>query len=1301
MLDVVFNEDGTAVDVSQMGNEITQVGTPKIVKSDKWGMNVMCTASSTMGKQQNNCFTVTLTDQIWDALKDGHTLEIFCRPFWEGALNKSGWGAVLSFQQTGGNGLMIYDGEWYFEPHVGGSYVSMYGGTPIGQKWAHVVGVWNKDESKCEFYVNGQLVASTDAAGELGYPNANFPFIGIGGDLSTAGHVEAGFPGDIAIARIYDKPLTESEVTALYTEIQNRNTGAEDHQEECKYPNLRYDEDGTVLIATGEELNSYALLTKESPATSARLENDIDYTQFNENISYYGSNAFRGIFDGNGHTVTVNFDFSGVETTGFIADAINGAVVKDLTIEGNVVADQRWCGILFGENYGATAQNITIRANLHSNYAGACYNGVLSGWDEKTCTYENILIESTISGSDATYMGALIGDVAGTTYLKNVLVVSNANVGDLEQNSPLVAKPRSGTNFENVYYVNQGDMTLSASGATELDIEDVANGAACFKLNKGQIINPTFYQNVKEDPMPTLDPSRGVVVKAGEQYITATSDAESMLETLSFVATNEADYAAQVEAYVGYKEELAAEVEKIKNVTSFEEFAEIYAKIQEIRTKIDQNLKAYEEFKAKAEEIGASLEGMTSQFALQLIEYLQDEIEPNDTYLNGSFVYIYENKTLDTEGVYAEIQNMEDLQKRITAADAPAGTDVTVLLNNPDFSNGFAGWEGDDLTGYGTNGKMWAAENWNKESFDIYQELSGLKNGIYALQIRGGYRPFNDQMASQYWPYIYANGNINYLQTLKEGMIAVEDAVDKENCYISAGADNILDLKIYDIDGNVIGYVLQGVQSCCYAFQAGRYENLILVNVTDGNLRVGVNHTYSQCGTNEWVGIGDVKLTYCGTVDEATESLDKTLAGMMQRVATIDAYEWSDAEDFGMYPNYAQALKDRMNVIKKKVAAKTIATAAEKYAWIEELSAIFSEMIVSKQDYRELAGTLNRANDRISDYPEHSEEIRQMVEAGWEEWRNGMFNGSAEVQAKINEINAQMDSYEITVPAAGILDIVFNADGSASDVSAMNNTVVSQGDVRVKQSPMLGTNVACLSHNDWAVGGEYAHYRVPSSETLENALADGVTMECFVRPTWEGDELPSDWASAFGFTEVGGMGLMVYNGMWTYEIRTDGSYRDAYAKNIPVVKDEWVHITGVWNKEEGTSYIYINGDFAGSVQAEGDLNMPNLDERFVAIGGDLTGWGEGMTQAAFQGDIAIARIYDEPLNPSQVNKLYKNVKSTFTAESEHDCNEEGNSISEALVNDTKRTQIYNIMGQKVSKMTKGLYIVNGKKVLVK
>ena len=71
---------------------------------------------------------------------------------------------------------------------------------------------------------------------------------------------------------------------------------------------------------------------------------------------------------------------------------------------------------------------------------------------------------------------------------------------------------------------------------------------------------------------------------------------------------------------------------------------------------------------------------------------------------------------------------------------------------------------------------MWAAENYGKRSFNIYQELSGLKNGIYLFRVRGGYRPFNDQHANQYNAILYANGNANYIQTLKEGMIPVEEA---------------------------------------------------------------------------------------------------------------------------------------------------------------------------------------------------------------------------------------------------------------------------------------------------------------------------------------------------------------------------------------------------------------------------------------------------------------------------------------------------------------------------------------------
>lgn len=1300
LLDVVFNDDGTAVDVSPLANEVHAVGTPKVLKSDRWGMNVLCTASSVLGSTQDNCFTVDLNDEIWNAVKDGHSIECFVRPFWDGALNKKGWGTILGFQQNGGCGMLVYKGEWCFEPHVGGSYVDAWGGTPIAQRWTHLVGVVDSENGLTNIYVNGKLINSVECEGELGYPTATPAFIGIGGDLSsTPGVLEAAFPGDIAIARVYDKPLNAEEVDLLYKEIQSKDTGAEEHKEESKFPDIRYDENGVVRIATAKELNDYALLTKIAPYTSAILEADIDYTEYNDNISYYGSNAFAAIFDGNGHTVTVNFDFSGVETTGFVADAINGAVIKDLTIEGNVRSDQKWCGILFGENYGARAENITIRANLECNYAGACYNGVLSGWDEKTCSYENIVIESTLSGS-GTYMGGLIGDVAGTTYLKNVLVVTNSAVDDPTQNSPLVASPRSGTHFENVYYVNQGELTLSDHGATELTIDDVANGTACYLLNQGNISSPIFYQNLDEDNMPSLDPERGIVVKAGNSYTYFTGTPESMIAVRDLVAQNEAEIASEAEVYAPLKEALLAETEAVMAASSIEEFVVIYNKIQEIRKAISENAAAYEQLRLKAEEILPTLDNMTSQFALELIQYLTEEIEPNDTYINGSYVYIYDNKTLDTESIYAEIANMEALQKRITAADAPAGTDVTVLLNNPDFSNGFAGWSGDDLTGYGTNGKMWAAENWGKNSFNIYQELSGLKNGVYAVRIRGGYRPFNDQMANQYWPFIYANENANYLQTVKEGMISVEEAVDKENCYIVPDVDNIGDREIYDMDGNVIGYALHGVQSSCYAFQAGRYPNYILTNVTDGKLKIGVQYDYSQFGDNEWLGIGDVNLTYCGTIEEAAASIDENLQAMLQRAATIQEYQWSDADDYAYYPNFAQNLKDRITAVSEAYANQPEATAAQKYAWIEELSDVYRTMISSKMEYRELAGVINRFYDRIGDYPAHQEEIQRMHDEAWDAWRAGTYATSEDIQAKIEELTSTMDAYEVDVPAADLLDIVFNLDGTATDKSPMQNPVEIYGDVRVVESPLFGHNVLCIAHNEWSKNGNIAHYRVPSNETIETAMSDGVTMECYVRPTWDGEEMPWDWTSAFGFTEVGGMGLMVYNGMWTYEIRVGGSYCDAAARNIPVVKDEWIHLVGVWNKEEGTAYIYINGEYAGSVAADGDFNLPTPSTRFLAIGADLCP-DAGQPQAGFEGDIAIARLYDSPLNASQVNKIYKNIQATLTGQSEHDCSQNADGISGVEETVKPATGIFNIMGQKVSRPTKGLYIINGKKVLVK
>ena len=59
-----------------------------------------------------------------------------------------------------------------------------------------------------------------------------------------------------------------------------------------------------------------------------------------------------------------------------------------------------------------------------------------------------------------------------------------------------------------------------------------------------------------------------------------------------------------------------------------------------------------------------------------------------------------------------------------------------------------------------------------------------------------------------------------------------------------------------DGEGNLLGYVIHGRKSVCYAALAGRALNRILVNVTDGELTVGVVNHHSFTNDNEWTGIG-------------------------------------------------------------------------------------------------------------------------------------------------------------------------------------------------------------------------------------------------------------------------------------------------------------------------------------------------------------------------------------------------------------------------------------------------------------
>lgn len=81
---------------------------------------------------------------------------------------------------------------------------------------------------------------------------------------------------------------------------------------------------------------------------------------------------------------------------------------------------------------------------------------------------------------------------------------------------------------------------------------------------------------------------------------------------------------------------------------------------------------------------------------------------------------------------------------------------------------------------------------------------------------------------------------------------------------------------------------------------------------------------------------------------------------------------------------------------------------------------------------------------------------------------------------------------------------------------------------------------------------------------------------------------------------------------------------------------------GVWDKTAQKSRIYVNGEQKAEIAAKGNFNFPNNDNCYwFGIGCDA---GDNKAEAGWRGDIAIVRIYGDPLSADKVATLWNEVK---------------------------------------------------------
>ncbi len=630
-------------------------------------------------------------------------------------------------------------------------------------------------------------------------------------------------------------------------------------------------------------------------------------------------------------------------------------------------------------------------------------------------------------------------------------------------------------------------------------------------------------------------------------------------------------------------------------------FAKHYAVVL-LQNQITESANAYEAYKQKIEEIReflASNNIAETEARIFLETYMNAEEAEEGVYPNGVFTTIYEEHVLPAETIIAETEYAETLRVNALREGYLPGADVTMLMQNPDFSKGVTGWEGKSYNSMQYS-NSYGAEFYNEgtglNAYGISQTITGLKNGIYEITITAGNRPSGlEGTSTNYSSMIYANGINNYVMSVYEGMVPVDEAVDSVNCHLTG---DVVDIAITDELGDTIGYALHGIQSTCVAIEAGRHINKVLAVVEDGTLTFGIK----DLGTGvagDWTGFGNVKLTYAGSVEEATASMDNVLESQSARAKTLLAYT-PDIVDYMKYPNFGNDLRAELTATIEAMATAT--DGASKQALIEKFSEIFVEIYEAKRTYLELVNTAEKyyeiwaANTAMT--PEEKDEYLTFHEDIWIGFMDGLFS--------IEEAIAKIEDLKTKYPAYMYPKDEYGNNITITETAAFTYHVEGTGEE--SYFGLMGL-FETLGNDEYVLAFEYK---------LDREVTDGVVY--FGTPS-----LSSQHYNAFG--------TMAATGEWT-----------PYYIDLRQARSEWKWGNGTdhWLRWDVTN----GGAFSMDIRHIRVITYAEMEANGGSVG--------------IEGIVA------------------------------------GESTATGVANG-----IFNLSGQRVQKPVKGLYIINGKKVLVK
>lgn len=339
----------------------------------------------------------------------------------------------------------------------------------------------------------------------------------------------------------------------------------------------------------------------------------------------------------------------------------------------------------------------------------------------------------------------------------------------------------------------------------------------------------------------------------------------------SFKAMNLADVqkaAAELEAQMGGMEvcptytakasELIAAVGEMTTDTDEAEINAMKQQLADIAAKIDKSSALYAELTELDATIGDFLSEGPAGTEVDELENLYNDCGYE---VNESVSDLLSSFSLNNEQL---TQYMADLKVKLEAAQNASikpGDDITRKIVNPSFDTGTSeGW-----TGNVTVSKDYKNCEAYEKTFDLYQDITNIPDGVYELSVLAFQRVGTNEVASA----AHDNGT--------ENITAFIYANDLETPFTSPytygmkepSGGNPADYK-YNLNGEDV-YIPNSMQGMAAAIAENpkAYTVTVPMLVEGGTLRIGVRAKTRPSNTHDWAIWDNFRLKYIGSKGDA------------------------------------------------------------------------------------------------------------------------------------------------------------------------------------------------------------------------------------------------------------------------------------------------------------------------------------------------------------------------------------------------------------------------------------------------